>query len=90
MAKAVPVEKGQWRRLYGATVLCVLEPNPRRRGFWICASDRFPHEVDSWGRRELEKMTLVNRDYYGGGKGHPGEASARAMVEMIRQTKAQR
>lgn len=69
---ATPVEAGQWRS-WGCAVWAVLRPHPRRKGFWICVSHVFPHDVITAGRRELEAMKLVDRDFFGKGRGHPGE-----------------
>ncbi len=67
-----PVEVGQWRQGHG-TVWAVIEPHPRRRGFWIAVASEFSYDVEICGRRELEAMPLVGRDYFGHGNPHPGE-----------------
>lgn len=81
------VEAGQWRRGAFGTVWAVLEPHPRRRGFWICVSSVFSYDVASIGRREVEAMPLVARNYFGAGETHPGEANVRALREMVATTR---
>ncbi len=67
-----PVEAGQWRRGRYATVWAVIEPHPRRRGFWFAVASEFSYDIEVYGRRELEAMPLVKRDYFGDGNQHPG------------------
>lgn len=79
-----PVAEGQWRQGGLVTVWAVLERHPRRRGFWLCVSHNFPHEVVALGRHELEALPLVRRDHFGD-EGHPGESYFRAL-RGIRRT----
>lgn len=84
MSKTVPVEARQWRRGDFGTIWAVIEPHPTRRGFWICVSHVFSYDVESIGRRELERMPVVtNRDFFGKGKPHPGAQSVEAMRSMM-------
>lgn len=79
MSETTPVEVGQWRHDRYGTVWAVMEPHPRRRGFWITVGSEFAYDIEVLGRRELEAMPLVDRDYFGRGNPHPGEQSYATM-----------
>lgn len=78
----IPVTEGQWRE-GGGLIWAVLEPSPRRPGFWLCVSDQFPYELAAVGRRELEAMRLVSRHYYGEAQPHLGEQYVRAFRSAV-------
>jgi hypothetical protein len=67
MVEADQVRKGKYGVLWG-----VVYPHPRRKGFWVCASNEFPYDVIVAGRRELEAMPLLDdpKGYFTGP--HPG------------------
>lgn len=88
MPDRVPVETGQWRNAGWGSVLAVLGPHSRRRGWWlvVSSSDSPGYYVESVGRRYLESLPLVeNLDYFGPGEQHPGERSVRNWAQLTRQ-----
>lgn len=78
------IEPGQYRKGF-MSVWCVMWPHPRRKGFWVCADDGSsvsPPRLESFGRKRLEEMPLVDWDEYAGaGREHPGKTRFEMIVE---------
>lgn len=82
MTSTIPVEAGQSRRGQLGIVWGVIQPHPRRRGFWVCASHEFPYSLIHSGRRELEELPVVPPEYWGTGREHPGIKYWRGFQEI--------
>jgi len=80
MTDVIPVEVDQVRRGQFGILWGVLKPHPRRKGFWLCASNEFPYDIIDAGRRALEEMPVVEPGYFK--DGHPGISYWRSFQTM--------